>query len=170
MDELKTEESTADYGNVSRKTKSELFHIWKKARYMYDMVGDDEAMETWVKDKIRVAYEALDEASRYTEYDQMFPTKDAEEPKEENNFLSNEDKRYPTPVVSESGDQFIGRCITDANMKQRYPEQSDRFVACMLIHNDSQKKPLTENPGEKFEDPMELRNDDLRDPDKPILP
>jgi hypothetical protein len=114
MDELKPEESTADYGNVSRKTKSELFHIWKKARYMYDMVGDDEAMETWVKDKIRVAYEALDEASRYTEYDQMFPSKDSEEPKEENNFLSNEDKRYPTPVISESGDQFIGRCITDA--------------------------------------------------------
>ena len=170
MDEPKPEESKADHGYMSRKVKSELFHIWKKARTMYDMVGDDDAMEGWVKERIRVAYEALDEASRYTEYDRMFPPEDAEEPKGENNFLSNEDKRYPTPVESEGGDQFITRCITDSNMKSRYPESSDRFAACMLVYNDSKSRPLTDAPGEKFEDPMAPKEEELRDPQKPILP
>ena len=62
------------------------------------------------------------------------------------------------------------RCLTDANMCQRYPEQSDRFTACMLIYNDSKSKPLTDAPGEKFEDPMAPKEEALRDPQKPILP
>ena len=169
MSDSNPDEVKADYGYRSRVVKSSLFHIWKHARNMYDMVGDDDAMEDWVREKVRVAYEALDEASRYIEYDQMFPPKEEQE-EGENNFLSNEDKRYPTPVDSESGNQFMTRCITDSNMNQRYPEQDDRFAACMLIWNDSLGKPLDSNPGEKFEDPMQPKDEDLKDPNKPILP
>ena len=88
-----------------------------------------------------------------------------------NNFLSNQDKRYPVPVNSESGDQFVTRCILDGNMKKRYPVQSDRFQACMNVFNQSrQQEPAHDNPGEKFEDPMEPKKIDLPDPEKPIRP
>ena len=164
------QESSADHGYRSRMVKSSLFHIWKKARTMYDMVGDDDDMEEWVREKVRIAYEALDEASRYTEYDQIFPPKEEVLEPGENNYLTNEDKRYPTPAENESGDKFVTRCISDPNMKQRYSEQSDRFSACMLIWNDSKQKPATSNPGEKFHDPMSPGVDDDPDPDQPILP
>jgi len=41
----------------------------------------------------------------------------------------------------------------------------------MSIYNDN-KKDSTEqqNPGEKFEDPMEVKDPDLPNPVKPILP
>ena len=165
----KEDQSWADYGYEGRKIKSELFNIWKKARKMYDMIEEDEEFEDWVKDNIRKAQEALDEASRYTEYDKMFPVK-AQEPKEEdNNYLTNQDKRFPTPMNGENGDQFVTRCIQDANMKQRYPLQENRFAACMVLFSDRENTP-SDNPGEKFEDPMAPTPIEIDDPDKPILP
>lgn len=167
-------ELKADTNFMSKKVKSELWHIWKKARLMYDMVGEDSELEDWVKKSVRSAHDSLDEAMRYTEYEKIFPNKD-ESPEEDNknNFLSNEDKRYPTPVDSESGDQFVTRCILDANMKKRYPVQGDRFSACMLIFNDKKQSdtpPSHNNPGEKFEDPMKPKEEGVSDPIKPILP
>ena len=56
-------------------------------------------------------------------------------------------------------------------MKKRYPVQADRFGACMSIYNDNQKDSADQqNPGEKFEDPMEVKEPELPDPVKPILP
>jgi hypothetical protein len=106
----------------------------------------------------------------------MFPNKTeemVESENDKNNFLSNQDKRYPTPAAQESGDQFITRCILDANMKKRYPVQGDRFSACMVIFNENKNKvseDLHNNPGEKFEDPMETKDPEIKDPVKPILP
>jgi len=168
---MEEKESKGDYGQVARKTKSELYHIWKNARKMYDMVDDDDSLEAWMKDKVRLAYDYLDEAIRYLEYDEVFPAKEGEpEGDGENNFLSNQDKRYPTPMDAESGDQFMTRCIYDPNMKQRYSEQSDRFAACMIIYNESIKKPLTDQPGEKFDDPMASKEPELPEPNQPVLP
>lgn len=171
-DEIK--ESKAEVGQAYKKIKSELFHIWKKARLMYDMISEDKPIEDLVKNNINSAYEAIDESIRYMEYDSMFPEKQKTDPPEgeKNNYLSNEDKRYPTPVSSESGDQFITRCILDANMKTRYPVQGDRFHACMKIFNENQEKGGVEhdNPGEKFEDPMSPKDAEIPTPNKPILP
>src|SRR6056300_704191 len=93
-------ESNADSKQVSKVVKSELYHIWKKARIMYDMMKDDSELEDWVKNKIRESYDALDEAMTYTEYQKIFPNKQAESSPDEgaNNFLSNQDKRYPVPT------------------------------------------------------------------------
>ena len=58
-------------------------------------------------------------------------------------------------------------------MKKRYPIQGDRFSACMSIFNDKKddvSPDLHNNPGEKFEDPMSKKDEDLDDPIKPILP
>jgi hypothetical protein len=75
------------------------------------------------------------------------------------------------PVNSESGDQFVTRCILDANMKKRYPVQSDRFQACMQVFNSTKDQPnLSRNPGEKFEDPMNPNSPEINDPVKPLLP
>ena len=74
-------------------------------------------------------------------------------------------------MAQEGGDQFVTRCILDANMKKRYPVQADRFGACMSSYNDNQKDSADQqNPGEKFEDPMEVKEPELPDPVKPILP
>jgi len=160
-------------GNNSNKiVKSQLFHIWKKARLMYDMVKDETILEDWVKKSIFDAYENIDQALQYAEYEKIFPNQeDLKElgDKEKNNYLSNEDKRYPTPVSQETGDQFMTRCILDANMKKRYPVQGDRFAACMSIFNEK-KDEAPINPGEKFEDPMEVKEPDQIDPVKPLLP
>jgi hypothetical protein len=168
-------ESSADSKQVSKVVKSELYHIWKKARIMYDMMKDDSELEDWVKNKIRESYDALDEAMTYTEYQKIFPNKQAESSPDEgaNNFLSNQDKRYPVPTAAETGDQFITRCILDANMKKRYPIQGDRFGACMTIYNEKKNETpqdLSGNPGEKFEDPMKPDDPEVQDPIKPILP
>ena len=171
MSDNNPEESKAEEGFMGRLTKSELFHIWKKARVMYDMVSEDDQLEPWVKNKVREAHDALDEAMRYTEYDKTFPSKE-EQKEPDNNYLSNQDKRYPTPSPVETGDQFVTRCIQDGNMKQRYPQSSNRFMACMIIFNDqvdSGKSP-SPNAGEKFEDPMAPSQPEISDPDKPILP
>ena len=164
------EKSSADSDFNNKKVKSELFHIWKKARVMFDMIKDDQDLETWQKNNIRQAHDLLNETATYTEYQKIFPTEREVDPDEDkNNFLSNQDKRYPVPVQQENGDQFITRCILDANMKSRYPSQSDRFQACMIIFNDN-KEDLSLNPGEKFEDPMEQKKDCDPDPIKPLLP
>ena len=60
MDNTAQNESNADSKQVSKVVKSELYHIWKKARIMYDMMQDDSELEDWVKNKIRESYEALD--------------------------------------------------------------------------------------------------------------
>ncbi len=162
--------------NPNKIIKSQLFHIWKKARVMYEMVKDDTELEDWVRKSVNEAYENIDKALQYSEYEKMFPTQkeEAEEDeKSKNNYLSNQDKRYPTPAAQESGDQFITRCILDANMKKRYPIQGDRFSACMSIFNEKKNdtsEDLHNNPGEKFEDPMEVKDPELPNPVKPLLP
>ena len=116
-----SESNSYSNSNDNKKVKSELFHIWKKARVMYETVKDDSKMEDWVKKNITKAYELIDEAMRYAEYEKIFPNSEEKEESEgdKNNFLSNEDKRYPTPAAQETGDEFITRCILDANMKKR---------------------------------------------------
>ena len=168
-------ESKADSTQIYKKVKSELFHIWKKARLMYEMINEEKPIGELVKKNINSAYEAIDESLRYIEYESMFPEKQNNVPEEdesENNFLSNEDKRYPVPVNSDSGDQFVTRCILDANMKKRYPIQSDRFQACMKVFTETQQKGGADhnNPGEKFEDPMQPKTPETTEPDRPILP
>lgn len=167
-------ESNAEL-NYNKIIKSELYHLWKKSRIMYDMIKDDSDLQDWQKKNIQQARDLLDKVLMYSEYDQMFPEKkdESEEDQQENNFLSNQDKRYPVPAAQESGDQFITRCILDANMKKRYPVQGDRFSACMNIFNqrkDNIQEDLHNNPGEKFEDPMQTKDPELKDPIKPILP
>mgnify|MGYP003649654138 CR=1 FL=1 len=138
----------------------------------YDMITEEKDLHDSVKKNITSAYEAIDESIRYIEYDEIFPNKKEEEQEDnENNFLTNQDKRYPVPVSSESGDQFVTRCILDANMKKRYPVQSDRFQACMQVFNSNKGQPgLSQNPGEKFEDPMKPNSPEISDPIKPLLP
>ena len=163
-------ESNADL-NVEKMVKSELYHVWKKARMLYDMINVENCPE-WAKSNIRQAHDLIDEAMRYEEYSNLFPDK-PEEPEDKNNFLSNEDKRYPAPVAGEGGDTFVTRCILDANMKKRYPVQSDRFSACMLIYSDQKAQANPEepvNPGKKFGDPMKPNEPEIEDPEKPMLP
>ena len=87
---------------MAKKIKSELFHIWKKARLMYDMISEEREVEDFIKNNITSAYEAIDESMRYIEYNEMFPSKDKEQENEEgrNNFLSNQDKRYPSLSIT----------------------------------------------------------------------
>jgi hypothetical protein len=157
--------------DLNKICKSELFHIWKKARLLYDSVNESTVMEDWVRKNITKAYELIDQSLRYSEYEKIFPKnqEDNSEKDKENNFLSNEDKRYPVPVEAETGDQFITRCILDANMKKRYPVQGDRFSACMNIYQEKNQS-QNNNPGEKFEDPMANKEPPLENPIKPILP
>ena len=162
--------------NSNKVIKSQLFHIWKRARVMYEMVSDDTNLDDLVRKNIGAAYENIDQALQYVEYEKIFPNKkeeDEESDLDKNNYLSNQDKRYPTPSAQETGDQFITRCILDANMKKRYPVQADRFSSCMSIYNqnkDNVSEDLSNNPGEKFEDPMEVKSPELPDPIKPLLP
>jgi hypothetical protein len=165
-------DNISESNNSNKIVKSQLFHIWKKARLMYDMVKDETVLEDWVRKSIFDAYENIDQALQYAEYEKIFPNQKDEkelEDKEKNNYLSNQDKRYPTPANQETGDQFMTRCILDANMKKRYPVQGDRFAACMSIFNEK-KDEVSTNPGEKFEDPMEVKKPDEVDPIKPLLP
>lgn len=174
MSDTPKNKSLSNSKDSNRITKSELFHIWKKARVMYEYVKEDTELEDWVRKNITQAYELIDQAVKYSEYEKMFPRSEEKDDGEgENNFLSNQDKRYPVPTAQESGDQFITRCILDANMKTRYPIQGDRFSACMSIFNskkDETSSDLHSNPGEKFEDPMSKNDQDLGEPIKPILP
>ncbi len=163
-------ESNADV-NVEKMVKSELYHVWKKARMLYDMINVENCPD-WAKVNIRQAHDLIDEAMRYEEYSNLFPEKvEEDDESSKNNFLTNEDKRYPTPSASESGDLFVTRCILDANMKKRYPVQADRFSACMLIYSDKSNAPSDhDNPGEKFDDPMNPVQSDIDEPEKPMLP
>ena len=45
---------------------------------MYDMVNDNTVMEDWVKKSISEAYESLDKALQYAEYEKIFPNKTEE--------------------------------------------------------------------------------------------
>lgn len=164
----------SDANNINKKLKSELFHVWKKARVMFDSIKDDSVVDDWVRKNVTAAYELIDEAMRYYEYEKIFPKKEDQEPEDgKNNFLSNEDKRYPVPAAQENGDEFITRCILDGNMKKRYPIQGDRFSACMVIYNENKEnisEDLHNNVSEKFHDPMESSDPELPEPVKPVLP
>jgi hypothetical protein len=169
-------ESAAEESDSIRMYKSQLYQIAKCAQGLFELLQEEDVLEGWVKQRIMTSYDQIEEAFKYVEYEKLYPSKlppelpstDEESQRENNNFLSNEDKRYPTPSEGESGDGFMGRCISDSNMKNRYSEQSDRFMACMLIYNNAPEE-ATENPGEKFEDPM-VKEEELLDPQKPILP
>lgn len=159
--------------------KSALYKACQDAQALYDIIGDEDVLDEWVAEQITVSTEALETVLKFVEYEKMFPVIPDPDPavteesqKDENNYLSNEDKRYPTPMEAENGDGFISRCIVDPNMKTRYSEQSDRFMACMLIWKEVGKPGANkvDNPGEKFEDPMELKEEELKDPSKPVLP
>jgi len=174
MSKIPKEDSTADSMDyISKKTKSELYHIWKKARLLFEKMSDDSETEVWVKKNIMDAHDLLDEAYRWIEYEELIPTKkEGGEPEaDKNNFLTNQDKRYPVPVAGENGDKFITRCILDANMKKRYPVQGDRFNACMIVFNEKKDTPADpSSPGEKFEDPMAPSDPEIEEPVKPLLP
>ena len=132
-----SEISESNTNNTNKILKSELFHIWKKARLMYDMIKDGTELEGWVKKSIDDAYDNIDKALQYMEYSNMFPEKKDEslpDEKSKNNYLSNEDKRYPTPTAQENGDQFMTRCILDANMKKDILcREIDLQPACLFI-------------------------------------
>lgn len=169
-------ESAAEEFDSIRVYKSQLYQIAKCAQSLFELLQEGDVLEDWVKQRVMTSYDQIEEAFKYVEYEKLYPSPapaelpstDEESQKEKNNFLSNEDKRYPTPSDGETGDGFMGRCISDANMKNRYPEQSDRFMACMLIYNNAPEE-ASENPGEKFEDPM-VKPEEALDPQKPILP
>ena len=174
MDQPPEENSAADSMDyLSKKSKSELYHIWKKARSLFEKMGDDTDVEDWVKKNIMQAHDLIDEASRWIEYQELLPErKEGETPEaDKNNFLTNQDKRFPVPTEGENGDRFITRCIQDANMKKRYPVQGDRFNACMIMFNEKKDSPASpSSPGEKFEDPMAPEEPEIEDPTKPLLP
>lgn len=159
--------------NESRMYKSSLFKAAQHAQKIFDYLGEGIELEEWMKGQVLSACEELSAVCESMEYNKAYPENVENLPdpaNQENNFLSNEDKRYPLPQEAESTDQFMSRCIYDANMKNRYPEQSDRFMACMLILN-SPIENNAENPGEKFEDPMDPKKEDIElDPVKPVLP
>lgn len=160
--------------NEVRMYKSNLFQASQNAQKIFDYLSEGVELEEWMKSHIVSASEELNQVRQSLEYDKAYPEKNDPTPNTEedgggeNNFLSNEDKRYPVPQEAEGGDQFMGRCIADANMKKRYPVQSDRFMACMLILNSNVENPA-DNPGEKFEDPMNPE-EEILDPDRPIMP
>ena len=172
------EKSDAEYKD-GKLHKSCLFKAAKDAQALYELIGEDDILDEWAAENIRTASETLEIVLKYMEYEREFPAiedpgpmVDEESQKEKNNYLSNDDKRFPTPQDAETGDGFVSRCLVDANMKNRYPEQSDRFMACMLIWKEVGKPGADEadNPGEKFEDPMQVKEEELRDPVKPVLP
>ena len=50
MSQSPEENSIADSMDyLSKKSKSELYHIWKKARSLFEKIGDDTDVEDWVK-------------------------------------------------------------------------------------------------------------------------
>ena len=170
--------SSEESDGIIRVYKSHLYQIAKCAKNMFDLLDESAQLEDWMKGDIVACHECIEKVSKYAEYEKEFPRKeevelpviDEEDQKQKNNFLSNEDKRYPIPQESEQPDSFVGRCILDSNMKNRYPVQSDRFMACMLILNQ-QPSNQENNPGKKFEDPMEpVSQDQEINPTKPILP
>jgi hypothetical protein len=166
--------SISEDDNEVRMYKSQLFQTAKKAQEIFDYLGNGAKMEDWMKNTVASALEGLSKVCQNMEFEIAYPSEVEDPPgepqdeKEGNNYLSNEDKRYPVPQSSESGDLFMGRCIADPNMKNRYSEQSDRFLACMLILQNPPEN-VADNPGEKFDDPMAIK-EVLIEPEKPILP
>ncbi len=169
------EVSSAEDGNEIRMYQSQLFQTAKKAQEIFDYINGGAKVDEWMKASIVSAFEDLSKVCQNMEFEMAYPTEveslpeETQDEKQDNNYLSNEDKRYPVPQAAESGDAFMGRCIADPNMKNRYPEQSDRFLACMLIWQNPPENSI-DNPGEKFDDPMQPAKESPIEPDKPILP
>lgn len=168
------ETSKSEDSNEIRMYKSQLFQTAKKAQEIFDYLNSGVKMEEWMKASVVSAFEDLNKVCQNMEFEMAYPSEveslpdGSQDEKEENNYLSNEDKRYPVPQGAEDGDSFMGRCIADPNMKNRYPEQSDRFLACMLIWQQPPENAV-DNPGEKFDDPMTIEDAPI-EPEKPILP
>ena len=177
-EDLHFSQTEADIASDSelRMYKSHLYQIAKCAQSMFEILESESQLEAWMKSEILSCSDGIEKVYKFAEYERAFPgpkenvlpSVDEESQKEDNNFLTNEDKRFPVPQEAETGDGFIGRCIEDPNMKNRYPEQSDRFMACMLILNNRPENE-EDNPGKKFEDPMGPGEVEVN-PDKPILP
>jgi hypothetical protein len=179
FEDLNFDHTEAEESDSSIKVyKSYLYQIAKCAKNMFDMLESPDQLEDWMKGGIIDCYDSIEKITKYAEYEKEFPNQepvelpsvDEDEQRQNNNFLSNEDKRYPIPQEGETPDGFMGRCIQDSNMKNRYPVQGDRFMACMLIMN---QKPENEenNPGKKFEDPMQSSSPEVEiNPVKPVLP
>ena len=80
MTENPQEKSTADSMDyLSKKSKSELYHIWKKARSLFEKIASDNDVEDWVKKNIMQAHDLIDEASRWIEYQELLPERKQEE-------------------------------------------------------------------------------------------
>lgn len=167
--------SKAEDNNESRMYQSQLFQTAKKAQQIFDYINSGIELQEWMKSHVVSAFEDLNTVCQNMEFDMAYPKQvdslpdEKQDEKQENNYLSNEDKRYPAPQSSENGDDFMSRCIADPNMKNRYAEQSDRFLACMLIWQ-SPPENIADNPGEKFSDPMQPKDEAPVEPEKPILP
>ena len=169
-------EAGHDGGASVRAYQSQLYQIAKCAQGLFEILEDESQLEEWMKAEVMSCYEGIEKVFKYAEYEKAFPRApepslpdtDEESQKEDNNYLTNEDKRYPVPQEAETGDGFIGRCIEDPNMKNRYPEQSDRFMACMLIWNQKPENEV-DNPGKKFSDPMAVE-EEVPEPTRPVLP
>ena len=174
FNKINFEEISEGESDALRMYKSKIYQIAKCAEKLFQSLNSEDQLDEWMKSSIIDSYNSLEKVSDYVEYESSFPKikdpiEDSETPeKENNNFLTNEDKRFPAPQENEGGDGFMGRCLNDPSMKTRYPEQADRFMACMLIYNKPPQNDAN-NPGEKFEDPMQKEIEEM-DPDKPILP
>lgn len=168
---------TSEATSGVRAYKSQLYHMAKCAQGLFELLEDGDDLDDWAREGIMSSFELIEKVYKYIEYEKAFPSNshpplpgDEGDSLHDNNFLTNEDKRYPTPMEAEVGDQFVGRCIQDPNMKNRYEDQADRFMACMLIWNQQPYDPSkVNNPGEKFEDPMSSVEHEPS-PIKPILP
>jgi hypothetical protein len=112
-------ESESDSQEI-RMYKSKLFQAAKKAQQIFEYLNPDsvEILEEWMKSSIISACDDLEKVCQSLEYEMAYPSKEQvtpepedneQERKENNNYLTNEDKRYPVPQEAESGDQFMGR-------------------------------------------------------------
>tara|TARA_B100000212_G_scaffold342604_1_gene331214 strand:- start:21599 stop:22135 length:537 start_codon:yes stop_codon:yes gene_type:complete len=173
--DLKFINDAQDSSEALRMYKSQLYQMAKCAQKIFESLNSGDEIEEWMKKSILSAYDGLEKVSSYIDYNASFPkVKDPleplqDDPKESNNYLTNDDKRFPVPQEAEGGDEFVGRCISDPAMKARYPQQSDRFMACLLIYNQDIDN-AANNPGTQFDDPMQPTETPPIEPDKPILP
>ena len=173
--DLKFVNDAQDTSEALRMYKSQLYKMAQCAQKIFESLNSGDQIEEWMKQSILSAYDGVEKVSSYIEYNSSFPKVEdplaplEDDPKQNNNYLTNEDKRFPVPQEAEGGDDFVGRCISDPAMKGRYPQQSDRFMACLLIYNKNIENEAN-NPGVLFEDPMQKQEAAPIEPDKPILP
>ncbi len=173
--DLKFVNDAQDTSEALRMYKSQLYKMAQCAQKIFESLNSGDQIEEWMKQSILSAYDGIEKVSSYIEYNSSFPKVEdplaplEDDPKQNNNYLTNEDKRFPVPQEAEGGDDFVGRCISDPAMKGRYPQQSDRFMACLLIYNKNIENEAN-NPGVPFQDPMQKQEAAPIEPDKPILP